>query len=44
VQTVVPIHWGTFPALTGTPERLEQACSDLGINCRVVRLDPGDSH
>ena len=44
VRTVVPIHWGTFPLLTGTPEELETACDDLGINCRVVRLDPGQSH
>ncbi len=43
-QTVVPIHWGTFPALTGTPEQLEQACGDLGVNCRIHRLDPGDSY
>ncbi|HEX2252865.1 MAG TPA: metal-dependent hydrolase [Thermoanaerobaculia bacterium] len=44
VRTAIPIHWGTFPALTGTPEQLEQACADLGTNCRVVRLDPGESH
>lgn len=44
VRSVVPIHWGTFPALTGTPEQLETACSDLGINCRLVRLAPGESH
>jgi L-ascorbate metabolism protein UlaG (beta-lactamase superfamily) len=44
VRSVVPIHWGTFPALTGTPEQLEKACSDLGVNCRIVRLDPGEDH
>jgi len=44
VREVVPIHWGTFPALTGTPEQLAKAVGDLGITCRVVRLDPGDSH
>ena len=44
VRTAIPIHWGTFPALTGTPEQLEQACGDLGTNCRVVRLEPGESH
>jgi len=43
-RKVVPIHWGTFPALTGTPEQLAKAVGDLGINCQVVRLDPGDSH
>ncbi|HVS02989.1 MAG TPA: metal-dependent hydrolase [Thermoanaerobaculia bacterium] len=44
VQEVVPIHWGTFPALTGTPQDLERECADQGINCRVVTLRPGDSH
>lgn len=44
VRKVVPIHWGTFPALTGTPTQLEQAISDLGINCEVVTLEPGESY
>lgn len=44
VRKVIPIHWGTFPALTGTPDQLEQALSDLGINCEVVALDPGQSY
>lgn len=44
VRQVVPIHWGTFPALTGTPDQLEQALADLGVNCEVVRLSPGESY
>lgn len=44
VREVVPIHWGTFPPLTGTPEQLERECGDLGINCTVVTLQPGESH
>ena len=24
VKQVVPMHWGTFPLLTGTPEQLKQ--------------------
>lgn len=44
VRKVVPIHWGTFPALTGTPEDLRRECSDLGINCEVVSLEPGESY
>src|SRR5436305_11556583 len=31
VRRVIPIHWGTFPALTGTPQKLEKALEDLGI-------------
>jgi L-ascorbate metabolism protein UlaG (beta-lactamase superfamily) len=44
VRRVIPIHWGTFPALTGTPSQLEQAVSDLGINSRTITLQPGESH
>ncbi|MFP3940709.1 MAG: metal-dependent hydrolase [Thermoanaerobaculia bacterium] len=44
VREVVPVHWGTFPALTGTPEQLESECGDLGINCTVITLRPGESH
>lgn len=44
VRKVIPIHWGTFPALIGTPDQLSQALSDLGINCEVVALDPGESY
>ncbi len=43
VQKVIPIHWGTFPGLTGTPERLEKELRDLGANCQVIRLSPGES-
>jgi L-ascorbate metabolism protein UlaG (beta-lactamase superfamily) len=35
----VPSHWGTFPLLTGTPDRL----SELAPDARVERLEPGDS-
>jgi L-ascorbate metabolism protein UlaG (beta-lactamase superfamily) len=27
-QVVLPIHWGTFPALTGTPGELAKLVSD----------------
>jgi L-ascorbate metabolism protein UlaG (beta-lactamase superfamily) len=42
-REIVPIHWGTFPALTGTPEMLERALADLGATCRVRTLQPGES-
>jgi L-ascorbate metabolism protein UlaG (beta-lactamase superfamily) len=44
VRKVIPIHWGTFPALTGTPEQLTQALGDLGCGCEVVALRPGESY
>ena len=41
VREVVPIHWGTFPALTGRPEHLRHELASLGVNCEVVALEPG---
>ncbi|MFL6194266.1 MAG: metal-dependent hydrolase [Thermoanaerobaculia bacterium] len=44
VRKVIPIHWGTFPALTGTPEQLETALSDQGTACKVIGLKPGETY
>jgi L-ascorbate metabolism protein UlaG (beta-lactamase superfamily) len=38
-KTVLPIHWGTFPPLTGTPEQLA-ALVEPGV--KVVRWKPGE--
>jgi L-ascorbate metabolism protein UlaG (beta-lactamase superfamily) len=35
----VPCHWGTFPILTGTPQKLKE----LAPSADVVEIDPGDS-
>jgi L-ascorbate metabolism protein UlaG (beta-lactamase superfamily) len=43
VREVVPIHWGTFPMLTGTPAALERELRDQGANCQVITLNPGES-
>ena len=40
VKRVVPCHWGTFPALTGTPDTL---ASKVGGGVTVERIDPGES-
>lgn len=44
VRKVVPIHWGTFPVLTGTPQQLVEALDDLGVACEVLTLQPGDTY
>ncbi len=44
VRRVIPIHWGTFPALTGTPEKLVKALEDQGVSCEVIALKPGESY
>lgn len=38
VKTVVPMHYGTFPHLTGTPAELRR---HLGGSCEVAELVPG---
>jgi L-ascorbate metabolism protein UlaG (beta-lactamase superfamily) len=41
VRQVVPMHWGTFPALTGEPAALEGALAGSGID--VLALAPGET-
>jgi L-ascorbate metabolism protein UlaG (beta-lactamase superfamily) len=43
LDRVVPIHWGTFPVLVGTPEELNEALEASGCECEVVTLQPGES-
>jgi L-ascorbate metabolism protein UlaG (beta-lactamase superfamily) len=44
VETVIPAHFGTFPALTGTPEGLRQALESFGVNnVTVQQLQPGQT-
>jgi L-ascorbate metabolism protein UlaG (beta-lactamase superfamily) len=37
---VLPIHFGTFPVLTGTPEELAK---ELGSSIQVLRCAPGET-
>jgi L-ascorbate metabolism protein UlaG (beta-lactamase superfamily) len=41
VRQVVPMHWGTFPLLTGTPEALKKLVEPRGV--QVLELRPGDT-
>ena len=41
VRQVVPMHYGTFPVLTGTPDRLKKLLDPLGID--VLVLQPGET-
>ncbi len=43
-RQVIPIHWGTFPVLTGKPEDLEKDLGSAGTNCKVITLKPGESY
>jgi L-ascorbate metabolism protein UlaG (beta-lactamase superfamily) len=40
VERVVPCHWGTFPALTGTPDALAEK---VGGGVTIERIEPGQS-
>jgi L-ascorbate metabolism protein UlaG (beta-lactamase superfamily) len=41
VRQVVPMHWGTFPLLTGTPAQLREHLARTGIE--VLELKPGET-
>jgi len=39
-KAILPIHFGTFPALTGTPDELDK---HLNGSIEVIRIAPGES-
>jgi L-ascorbate metabolism protein UlaG (beta-lactamase superfamily) len=39
VKTVVPMHFGTFPALVGRPSALQEL---VGSGVQVLDIKPGD--
>ena len=41
VRQVVPMHYGTFPALTGSPDELKRLVEPNGVN--VLVLKPGET-
>lgn len=41
VKQVVPMHWGTFPILTGTPAMLREHLK--GTDIEVLELKPGET-
>jgi L-ascorbate metabolism protein UlaG (beta-lactamase superfamily) len=41
VKQVVPMHWGTFPLLTGTPAALRALVEPTGV--QVLELRPGET-
>ncbi len=44
VKHVIPMHYGTFPALTGTPGALSEALQSLGLrDVEVVAMKPGQT-
>jgi L-ascorbate metabolism protein UlaG (beta-lactamase superfamily) len=42
VKAVVPMHYGTFPVLTGTPEKLKEMTKD-DTGLEIIALKPGET-
>jgi L-ascorbate metabolism protein UlaG (beta-lactamase superfamily) len=42
VKTVIPMHYGTFPMLTGTPDQLRDALKKAKSSAKVVEAKPGE--
>ncbi len=43
VKTVIPMHYGTFPALSGTPDQLREALKKVKSSAKVDEFKPGDT-
>jgi L-ascorbate metabolism protein UlaG (beta-lactamase superfamily) len=43
VATAIPMHYGTFPALSGTAEAFRDEVKKRGLSTEVVKLEPGES-
>jgi L-ascorbate metabolism protein UlaG (beta-lactamase superfamily) len=44
VNHVIPMHYGTFPILSGTPAALREALQSLGLNeVEVIEMRPGQT-
>jgi L-ascorbate metabolism protein UlaG (beta-lactamase superfamily) len=42
-KSVIPIHFATFPVLTGTPEMLADELEKLGSKAQVRAMKPGET-
>lgn len=40
---VIPMHYGTFPVLTGTPEALRAELAERQVDVEVLALEPGET-
>jgi L-ascorbate metabolism protein UlaG (beta-lactamase superfamily) len=43
-EVVIPMHYGTFPVLSGTVEAFEEELKKVGISVKVVALKPGGTY
>jgi len=43
VKTIIPMHFGTFPPLAGTPTELKAELKRAHVGAKVLEMKPGDS-
>jgi L-ascorbate metabolism protein UlaG (beta-lactamase superfamily) len=43
IEAVVPMHFGTFPLLTGTPDAFASELADAGLSPHLLVLKPGET-
>ena len=43
VETVIPMHYATFSALTGTPEAFQEELTKIGVTAEVITPRPGET-
>lgn len=42
-KAVIPMHWGTFPLLTGTPEEFGHELKGAGLGVELITMKPGET-
>jgi L-ascorbate metabolism protein UlaG (beta-lactamase superfamily) len=42
-KAVIPMHYATFPLLTGTPEAFQKELKARGVNTEVITMKPGQT-
>jgi L-ascorbate metabolism protein UlaG (beta-lactamase superfamily) len=42
-RTVIPMHYGTFPVLTGTPEAFDRELKDRGVKTKLRAMKIGET-
>lgn len=42
-KSVLPIHWGTFPALAQSTDAFKHELSAIAPDCRMLAMKPGDT-
>ncbi len=41
-KSVIPMHWGSFPVLEKSTHRFEEEIKSMGLDTRVISLNPGE--